>query len=138
MSTSRPDQIVPRQDESIGELFSKLAGDASSLIRQEFRLAVVETKQNAARGVRHASLIAAGGVIGVIGIGVLTAAIVLLLALWLPAWLAAGIVGIALCVISLLVVKSGYSALKNTEIVPDDSIASIKESTEWLKEQIKN
>lgn len=138
MNTSRAETMVQKDERSLGDLVSQLASDTGTLVRQEVRLVVAETRQNLSTGVDSAAWFAAGIAVAAVGGLVLVAAFVLILSIWLPAWLAATIVGIGLCAIGLPMANSGLAALKKIEITPDDSIASIKEDTEWLKEQIKN
>lgn len=138
MSTSRAESLEQSDRRSLGDLVSQLASDTGLLVRQEMRLIVVETRQNLSAGLSSAKWLAGGLVVAAIGILLLVAALVLVLSIWIPAWAAATLVGVALCVIGLPMAKSGLEGLKKVEMTPDDSIASIKENTEWLKEQIKN
>jgi len=138
MITSGVENKIQNNERSLGDLVSQLASDTGTLVRQEVRLVVAETRRNLSNGVESAGWLAAGTALAAVGALVLVAALVLILSIWLPAWLAAIIVGIGLCAIGLPMANSGLAALKKIEITPDDSIASIKEDTEWLKEQIKN
>jgi hypothetical protein len=125
-------------DRSIGELFGQLASDTGTLIRQEIRLALAETRQNV-RSVASASVwLAFGFILCVISLLAAFAGVILLLALWMPGWLAALVTAAALATGGLAIANYGWSTLKRAEIAPEDSIASIKEDAEWLKEQIKN
>jgi hypothetical protein len=57
---------VPPADSrpSVGELFSDVAADLSTLLRQEVRLAKAELRQSATRGGKGAGLLAGAGVSG--------------------------------------------------------------------------
>ena len=138
MASHGVESRVQKEERSLGDLISQLAADTGTLVRQEMRLVVAETRHNLSLGVESAAWLAAGIAVAAVGSLVLVASLVLVLAIWLPAWLAAVIVGIALCAIGLPMANSGWTGLKRVEIAPDDSIASIKENTEWLKKQIKN
>ena len=125
-------------DQSIGDLFGRLASDAGTLIRSEIRLAVAETKQNV-RSVGSASAWLAGGIlIGALSIMTMVAALILLIAIWLPAWLSAAIVSFVLAGVGAAIANQGWSMLNRAELAPEDSIESIKEDVEWLKGQIKS
>ena len=138
MITSAVENKIQKDERSLGDLVSQLASDTGTLVRQEMRLVVAETRKNLSTGIDSAVWMAAGVAMAAVGALVLVAALVLILSIWLPAWVAAAIVGIGLCAVGLPMASSGLTALKKIEITPDDSIASIKEDTEWLKEQIKN
>lgn len=138
MATSRAESMVRNDERSLGDLISQLANDTSTLVRQEMRLVVAETRHNLSQGLESAAWLAGGVAAAAAGLLVLAAALVLILAIWLPPWLSAVIVGIALSAVGMIVANRGLTGLKKVEIAPNDSIASIKEDTEWLKEQIKN
>jgi uncharacterized membrane protein YqjE len=123
-------------DRSIGELFGRLASETGTLVRQEVRLAVVETRQNLKAVVAASVWLASGLAVTVVSVLVLIAALILLLSIWLPAWLGATIVGVTLGTGGAIVASHGWSTLKGAELTPEDSIKSIKEDAEWLKEQI--
>ncbi len=61
-----PTRTVPQPDPqpSVGELFSDVAADLSTLMRQEVELAKAELRQSAARGGKGAGLLAGAGVSG--------------------------------------------------------------------------
>lgn len=123
---------------SIGELFGKLARDTGTLLRQEVRLVVAETRTNLGKATHGFAWLATGALLGLSGFFALVAALILLLSLWIPAWAAAGVVAIVIGAIGFAVLNQGWSMLKGSDYLPDESIESIKEDTEWLKEQIKN
>jgi hypothetical protein len=65
--SSRLDPALPPQPESrasVGELFSDVAADLSTLIRQETELAKAELRQSATRAGKGAGMLAGAGVSG--------------------------------------------------------------------------
>jgi len=138
MVIARSNTSAVNEDQSIGELFSQLATDTSRLVREETRLIAAEAKDSLGQGAQSAGLIAAGIVIALGGALALLTAIILVVALWLPTWAAATLVGICLLAIGLPVANRGWTALKSVELLPERSLASIKEDAEWIKERIKN
>ncbi len=136
--TDRPQALRTTDERSIGELFGQLASDTGSLVRQEVRLAVVETKQNVKAVASASAWLVSGLAISILSVLVMVASAVLLLAIWVPPWAAAAIVAIVLAAIGLGIGSHGWSVLKRAEFAPEDSIESIKEDAEWLKEQIRN
>lgn len=125
---------VPRIDRSLGELFSDLSQQTADLIRQEMRLAKAELGEKAADVGRHAMMIGAGVVFALAAVMAVTAAVTLLLieagvAPWLAAAITAALMGLAAFVLA----QSGIAALKRKSIAPVETMHSLKETTQWLK-----
>jgi len=126
-----------RDDRSIGELFSELAQETSTLVRQEMRLAGEEIGLRATRAGKDIGFAAAGVVLLVVSFLVVVAAIIIILAdLGLDWWLAALIVAVVLGLAGGALVRRGVAALKRAEILPRRTIQHLKEDQEWVKEQI--
>lgn len=123
-------------DRSLGELFSELSRQTSTLVRQEVALAKAEMSQKASRASKDAGMIAAGGAIAYAGFLALVAAAVLLLANAIDWWLAALVVGVIVAAIGGLLIKVGLDQLKQTSPVPEQTIESLKEDKEWVKRQV--
>jgi uncharacterized membrane protein YqjE len=125
---------VPRMDRSLGELFSDLSQQTAELIRQEIRLAKAELTDKLADVGRHAAMIAAAAVFGLAALMALTAAIVLvLIEVGVAAWLSAVITAIAMGVLAFLLAQSGIANLRKKTIAPVETMHSLKETTQWLK-----
>ena len=87
----------PRQEQqSTGELISRLFQDLSTLVRDEMRLAQVEIAGKARKAGIGAGMFGVAGLLALYGVGVLIATAILALALAMDAWLAALIVGVVL------------------------------------------
>ena len=129
---------VPRMDRSLGELFSDLSQQTSELIRQEMRLAKTELSVKLADVGRHAMMIGAGVAFGLAAVVALAAAIALLLIQFgLVPWLAAGLTAAVMGVAAFALANAGISALKTKSIAPVETMHSIKETTQWLKNGTK-
>lgn len=126
-----------REEPSLGELFSRLASDTSNLVRQEVALARTEMAQKASAAGRDAGILGAGGAIAYAGFLVLLAAAVIVLDLFLPLWLAAIIVGLITVGVGAVLAQRGLSALKRANLVPEQTIETLKEDAQWAKEQTK-
>ena len=97
----------PRDEKSLGELFSELAGQTTALVRQEIQLASAEMTRKARTAARHGRLIAAGGVLlHLSGIAALVGVLAALQPL-LPLWVAAAIVAGVLALLSLVMMWVG-------------------------------
>jgi uncharacterized membrane protein YqjE len=121
-------------DRSLGELFSDLSQQTAELIRQEMRLAKVELSERLSDVGRHAAMIAAAAVFGLAAVMALTAAIALLLVdLGLQPWVATLITAVVLGIAAFVLAQSGITALRKKTIAPVETMHSLKETTQWLK-----
>ena len=125
------------EEPSLGELFASLARDTSELVRKEVDLAKTEMTQKATEAGKDIGYIAAGGAVAYVGLIVLAFGIVYLLGLFLPLWAAALLVGLVIAGIGYFLVQKGLTALKRTNLTPRETVASLKEDKEWIKDQIK-
>ncbi len=123
---------------SPGELVSQLSAQVSQLVRDELQLAQAELKQKGKRVGIGAGLAGAGGVRSLYGLSALVVAVIAALALVLPVWAAALIVGGVLLLIAGLLVVAGVGQVKRgTPLSPDEAIASTKRDIETVKESTK-
>ena len=125
-----------RDDRSLGELFSELSRQTSTLIRQEIALAKVEMKQKGAEVGKDVGMMAAGGALAYAGLLALIATVIIVLAEFIPWWLSALIVSLIVLGIGGLLVQRGMSALKQTSMAPEQTIETLKEDKEWAKKQL--
>lgn len=124
------------QERSLGQLFSQLSQDVSSLFRQEVRLAKIEMSQKASEAGKQVGFIVAGGFIAYAGFLALLVALILALSEFMAAWLAALIVGIVVAVIGYFLLQKGMNDLKNVNPAPEKTIKTLKEDGQWLKQQV--
>jgi hypothetical protein len=127
-----------KEESSLGELFSELAGEFSTLIRQEVALARTEVTQKVSGTGKDVGFMAAGGLIAYAGLLALMAALIVGLAeAGLPLWASALIVGLVVTAIGYFVVRRSMDSLKRRELAPVQTIQSLKEDREWAKAQMK-
>jgi len=126
-----------QQDQrSLGELFGDLARDTGTLVRQEVELAKTEMTQKATRVGKDIGFLVAGGAVAYAGFLCILAAIAVGLGqLGVPWWLAALLVGVAVAAVGAFLVRGGLSALQRETIVPERTVATLKEDVEWAKAQ---
>jgi hypothetical protein len=128
------EQDADLRDRSIGELFSKLSNETSTLIRQEMELARAELTEKGKEAGKGAGLFGGAGAVGLLGAGALTAGIILLLDLAIAAWLAAIIVGLVYVGIAALLGLQGRDRIKRaTPPLPEQTVDNVKEDVEWAK-----
>ena len=124
-----------RDDRSLGELFSELSQETTTLIRQEVNLAKTEMSQKASRVGKDVGFMAAGGAVAYAGLLAIVAGVIALLGLVIPLWLSALLVGLVVAAIGYFLVKRGLDALKQEDLAPRETIETLKEDKEWAKEQ---
>jgi fatty acid desaturase len=125
------------EEQSLGELFASLARDTSTLVRQEVELAKTEMTEKATTAARQSAYIGIGGAIAYVGLIVLAFALVYLLGIWIPLWGAALIVALVFAGVGYMLIQKGLTTLRNTNFKPEQTIESLKEDAEWVKDQVK-
>lgn len=126
-----------KQERSLGELFSELAAETSTLVRQEVALAKTELAQKAAYVGRNVAFLVVGGAVAYAAFLALMAAAIIGLAHALPSWAAALIVGVLVGLVGGgLLFKAAY-ALKEADVTPRQTVETLKEDAQWVKEQMK-
>jgi hypothetical protein len=123
-------------DASAGELVKNLSEQVSRLIRDELKLAEYEMTRKAKRMGRGAGMFGGSGLVALYGIGCLLAAAIIGLAIVLPAWAAALIVGGALLVIAGVAALLGKSQVsKAVPPMPEQTVQSVKADVDEIKER---
>jgi hypothetical protein len=126
-----------RDERSLGDLFSDLSRETTTLVRQEVQLAKAELTQSATEAARGIGMLVAGGAVAYAGLFFLLLAIVfgLIEAGW-DAWLSALIVGLVVVAIGAVLVLRARESLKPANLAPRRTVETLKEDQEWVKEQI--
>jgi Flp pilus assembly protein TadB len=122
-------------DRSLGELFSELSQETTTLIRQEVNLAKTEMSQKASRVGKDVGFLAAGGAVAYAGLLAIVAGVIALLGLVIPLWLSALLVGLVVAAIGYFLVRKGLDALKQEDPAPRETIETLKEDKQWAKDQ---
>ncbi len=128
--------VTTRDEPSLGQLFSDLSRGMSTLVRQEVDLAKVEMSQKVGQVGKEVAYLAAGGFIGYAGFLAILAAVIVLLSAAFPLWASALIVGLVVAGTGLLLVWIGLHSLQKQELAPRQTMESIREDTEWLKQRV--
>jgi uncharacterized membrane protein YqjE len=129
--------MTEKQDRSIGELFSELANETALLIRQEVALAKVELTQKASRAGRNIGYLVLGGAVAYAALLALLATIIILLADVMAWWIAALIVAVLVGIVAAVLISKAWSALKNMDVAPRQTVETLKEDAQWAKQQMK-
>jgi hypothetical protein len=122
------------RDRPIGDLVKQLAGQTSTLVRQEIDLAKAEMTQKASVAGKGAGLLGGAAVVGLLAAGALTACLILALGEAIPDWLAALIVALVLGAVAAVLALQGRNRIRAaTPPVPEQTVETVKEDVEWAK-----
>jgi membrane protein len=132
----RMEHSTARDDRSTSELMRDLSQQTGDLVRKEMELAKAElTEKGKAAGIAG-GMFGGAGVIALYGVGALTAAAILGLAIVLDAWLAALLVGVAYLAVAGILALTGKKKVEQASPpVPEQAIESSKEDVEWTKQR---
>ena len=126
-----------REERSLGDLFSDLARETSTLVRQEVQLAKAELTHSATEAGRGVAMLAAGGLVAYAGLLFVLLAIVYgLIETGMDPWLSALIVGLVVLAIGAVLLLRGRESLKPANLAPTKTVESLKEDKAWAQEQI--
>ena len=133
-------------DRSLGELFAELASETSQLVRQEVALAQTEITNKATRVGKQVGYLVVGGAIGYAALLVVLAAVTMGLGRLIASFtgwselsssgLAALIVAVIVGIVAYSLVTSALAKLRETSLAPNQTIESVKEDAQWLKNQV--
>ena len=128
------------QDRSVGELVQLLTTQVSTLARKEVELAKLELAEKGKVLGIGGGMLGAAGLVAVLGLGALTAFLILALTELIDeAWLAALIVAVVyLGIAGVLALLGRKSIQKASPLVPEQATESVKEDVEWVKTQAKS
>jgi len=127
---------LQRDERSLGDLFSELAAETGTLVRQEVALAQVELTNKATRVGKNVGFLAVGGFVAYAALLAVLAGVIIGLSYFMPAWLAAILVGAVVGVASFVLISSALSELKKTSLTPEETVETLKEDAKWLKNQV--
>ena len=123
---------LPR--ESFGELLGELANNSAALVRDEIELAKQEMSEKVTRLRSGAVTVAVGGLLAFVALLTFVAAAVAGLSHVMDTGLAALVVGGALALVGGGIAMSGLRRLKQTSLKPQQTIETLEEDKEWLKQ----
>ena len=123
----------PTSDASLGELMGQLSAQTSRLVRDEMRLAQKEFQESAKHAGIGAGLLSAAGLLAFLGVTALLGAAVAALALVMPVWAAAVIVG------AVLLIAAGVAALVSKRQIgevgpPRETVENVKKDIDEVKD----
>lgn len=129
-------QQMVKDERSLGDLFSELASETGTLVRQEVALAQAELTKKAADVGKNVGYLVVGGAVAYAAALALIAALIIGLSYFIPAWASALVVGVIVGVVAYMMISSALAALKRTDLAPRETVETLKEDAQWLKNQV--
>ena len=130
--------VPPRgaeDDRSLGEIFSDVANDLSTLIKQEMELAKTEMKEEVKKAGKGAGLLGGAGLGGYMVLLFLSLTAVFALDEGMPLWLAALIVTVVWAIIAAVLAAIGRKELQRSNPQLPKTQQTLKEDAAWAKAQ---
>ena len=145
--TRSPDRYTEpaREKGSFTELLRELRDESSLLLRQEVALAKTEMSEKASKLGRNAAYIGAGALVGLLGLAFILTGVSYLLSVLLARsgvsegtayWVGPMIVGLITAIVGYILVQKGISTLKRESMVPEKTVATLKEDKQWLQNKV--
>jgi uncharacterized membrane protein YqjE len=128
----------PVTDQSTAELVQRASEQITRLVRDEIALAKAELAEKGKHAGIGIGLFGGGGVLAMYGVGAMIATLIVVFDLFLPLWLAALIVTVALFLIAGLLALLGKNQVsKAVPPEPSSAIASVKADVDQVKQAVK-
>ena len=130
---------------TVGELVGALASETESLLRLEIQLAKTEMSEKLSQARSGFASIGVGAGVAYAGMLAVVAAasiaLSLLFTLWMPPayalWLGPLVIGAVVATVGFGMVRAGRRRLAAQAWVPKETVDSLREDKEWLKEQVE-
>ena len=134
-----PEVIEPRvkPERSLGTLLSDITGETVELVRQELSLFKAELQEKLSKAGIGAALLGAAALVAYSGWLFLLLAAVYALALVVPPWAAALIVGVLVLAIGGVLALVGKSRMRADALAPERTMRSLREDQAWIKERFR-
>jgi uncharacterized membrane protein YqjE len=125
---------------TIVALLRDVGEGSATLVRNEARLAKMEIAEIGRAAAQGTAFVATGAVMALIGVLSLLAGLVMLIGdQWLPAdryWLSALIVLVITGAMAAWLARRGLMLVSPSQLAPHETVTTLKEDTEWLKQQL--
>ena len=119
---------MAQPDRPISEILEDIVRNVQEIVRFELRLAKVELRRDTQKLLSSTTWMVVGAVCGLLGAAVLVTAIVAALALVVPVWEAALLVGIGLAIIAAVLFKVGSRRFSELQAPLTQTIESLNET----------
>jgi putative superfamily III holin-X len=129
-----PEDQADLRERPLGELLRMLSQETTQLVKQELELAKAEVQQKGRQAGVGVGFLGGAGVAGLLALGALTACLILLLDLAMPAWAAALIVAASWGIVAAVLGLRGREKVSQAAPpVPEQTVETLKEDVQWAK-----
>lgn len=127
-----------QSEKSLSDLTQQLSEQTTALVRAEVELAKAELREKGKAAGLGAGMFGGAGALGLYALGALTACLILALATFLDAWLAALAVAAGYGAIAGILALTGKRKVEEgTPPLPEQAIESTKEDVQWTKQRAR-
>ena len=124
-------------DRPLSDVLQSIVRNVQEIVRSEVRLAKTEIREEAVKAKSAALFLGVGAVIAIFAVLFLLLTILYVLALVMPSWAAAVIMGALLAVAASVMLMTGLRRLKLIHPTPERTVETIKENVVWAKQHTK-
>jgi uncharacterized membrane protein YqjE len=124
-------------DRSISDVLQDIIRNVQEIVRSEVRLAKTEIREELDKARSSTLLLGAGAATAMFAVLFLLLTVVYALALVMPEWAAAMIVGAALAAVAIVLLVVGLKRFKQIHPTPVRTVETIKENVEWARQHTK-
>jgi uncharacterized membrane protein YqjE len=137
--TQNGSRIEDLRDAGVGVLVKELSSQVSTLVRQEIELAKAEVGEKGKKAGVGAGMFGGAGAAALLMLGSLTAFLIFVLDLAMPAWAAALIVTLIWAAVAGVLALQGRKKMEEMgNPVPEQTIETVKEDVKWVKHPTKS
>ncbi|MAT13829.1 MAG: hypothetical protein CMJ46_01000 [Planctomyces sp.] len=132
---------------SMSDLFKELRDESSLLLRQEVSLAKAEMAEKTAKFSRNIGYLIAGAGVAITSVlffamagtvGLYNGLVAAGLSHATSGWLAPLIIGLVISIIGYAMIQKGISTLRRASLLPEQTVDSMKQNKEWIKQKVKS
>lgn len=128
----------PQQEATVAQLVQRATDQITRLVRDELALARAELTAKGKRAGSGAAMVGGAGGVTLYATGALVAAFILILAEFMPAWVAALVVAVILFVVAGLLALSGKKHVKQTmPVKPESTLNSVRADVQSVQQAAK-
>jgi len=139
------DRIIALEEEPVSDLIKDLRDETLVMMKQQIELAKEETSEKVSRTVKNTVSLVTGGLVLYTGILFLLAGLTYLgyvglvaagLSSGIAMWLMPLITGVIVSIVGGVMVSKSMKTLKNTSVVPERMVNTLKEDQRWIRRKL--
>ncbi len=134
-TTIKPISHAGTEPHAISDIVKAILADVGRIIRGEIALARTEAREKVKRVRGPVALLGGAAAAGLFAGACFLTACIAALALVMPVWLAALLLGILLALCAGAAFAMGRSKLGEVDLVPQQTVQTIREDIQWAKQR---